>query len=306
MVRDWKDVTAIGNYHYTAYSFEYFLNSMVSLGVKNIEIWGAKPHLCVDAVSLDRVMAMRDAIDKKGLKVICFCPEQNTYPVDICAKDDDFRRYSLSQIKKAIEITHILGAKRMLLCPGNGSLDEPQKDIEDRFTDSVKELTETAEKNDVVLCLETQAKEDSIFMNTAADQAKMLGEIKNDYFKAMLDTVQLAQFDSSVKDSMELIGCKNIKHVHLGNTIVKEKTWYEKLPPEGLKDRTELSIGKSVCGHIGFREGNLPLAENLRELFEAGYEDYVTIEICQRPYFFDAHRYAKEALEYTVDILESL
>ena len=70
MVRDWKEIIAIGNYHYTAYSFEYFLYSMASLEVKNIEIWGAKPHLCVDAVSLDRVMAMRDAIDKKGLKKI--------------------------------------------------------------------------------------------------------------------------------------------------------------------------------------------------------------------------------------------
>ena len=306
MSRDWKDIIAIGNYHYTAYSFEYFLDSIASLKVKNIEIWGAKPHLCVDAVSLGKVEAMREAIDKKGLKVICFCPEQNTYPVDICARDDDFRSYSIAHMKKAIEITHILGAKRMLLCPGNGSLDEPQSDIEDRFKASVSELLDTAEKNDVLLCLETQAKVDSLFMNTAEDQQRMLKAIDSDYFKAMLDTVQLAQFDSSVRKSLEVIGLKNVRHVHLGNTVVREKTWYEKQAPEGIKDRTELSIGKSVCGHIGFREGNLPLAENLRELMGAGYEDYVTIEICQRPYFFDAHRYAREALEYTIAILDRI
>ena len=39
-----KEQIAIGNYHYTAWSFDHFLRSVQDLGLTNIEIWGAKPH----------------------------------------------------------------------------------------------------------------------------------------------------------------------------------------------------------------------------------------------------------------------
>lgn len=306
MKKDWREIIAIGNYHYTAYSFDYFLESVSSLGVKNIEIWGAKPHLCVNSIRLNDVEAFREKIDKKGLRVICFCPEQNTYPLDIAARDDDFRDYSIEQMKKAIRITHMLGSDRMLLCPGNGSLDESFEEIKSRFRNSVMELTETAQSYGVILCLETQAQEDSLFMNTVEQQKEAVREIDSDYFKAMIDTVQTAQFDSSVRHSIEVLGIENLKHIHLGNTIVREKTFYEKCAPQKEWDSRMRVMGRNVCGHIGFREGNLSLGKNITDLFNMGYEGYVTIEICQRPYFFEAHRYAKEALEYTIDVIKSM
>ena len=79
--------------------------------------------------------------------------------------------------------------------------------------------------------------------------------------------------------------------MHLGNTVLREKTVGEKSLP-GV-----YSLGRSVCGHIGFREGNLPLLQNLQELAEAGYQEYVTIEICQKAYWLEADRYAREAWE---------
>ena len=227
-----------------------------------------------------------------GLKVICFCPEQNTYPVDISTADGEFRRYSIEHMKKAIETTRILGADTMLLCPGNGYIDEPRNDIRSRFLDSVAELAVTAQANGVVMALETQDQTDSLFLNTVHDQKSVVDEINHPYFRAMLDTVQLGQFDSSAAEDVEILGIQNIRHVHLGNTILREKTHNEKQLPE------DIGKGRSVCGHIGFREGNLPLGQYLTDLGNAEYQDYVTIEICQRPYFYEADRYAREAYKY--------
>ena len=36
---------SIGNYTYPLHSFDYFLNSMERMGVKQIELWAAEPHL---------------------------------------------------------------------------------------------------------------------------------------------------------------------------------------------------------------------------------------------------------------------
>lgn len=290
-----KEQLAIGNYHYTNWPFEHFLKSVQELGLQNIEIWGAKPHFLVDIQSPDYLRTTAKKIQDAGLNVICFCPEQNNYPVNISASETSLRRWSIEHMKHSIEAAALLGAPTVLLCPGNGTMDEQPETIRDRFAVSARELSQTAADNGVVLALETQAQTDALFMNTAQQQREVLDMVSHPNFKMMLDTVQLAQFDTSVAEDMRIIGTENVQHVHLGNTVLREKTVGEKWLP-GI-----YSLGRSVCGHIGFREGNLPLMQNLKELAEANYQHFVTIEICQKAYWMEADRYAKEALELIQD-----
>lgn len=290
-----KEQLAIGNYHYTNWPFEHFLKSVQELGLKNIEIWGAKPHFLVDIQSPDYLRTTAKKIQDAGLNVICFCPEQNNYPVNISASETSLRRWSIEHMKHSIEAAALLGAPTVLLCPGNGTMDEQPEAIRDRFAVSARELSQTAADNGVILALETQAQTDALFMNTAQQQREVLDMVSHPNFKMMLDTVQLAQFDTSVAEDMRIIGTENVQHVHLGNTVLREKTVREKRLP-GI-----YSLGRSVCGHIGFREGNLPLMQNLKELAEANYQHFVTIEICQKAYWMEADRFAKEALELIQD-----
>ena len=289
---------AIGNYHYVSWSLDYFLHSVKRIGIGNIEIWGAKPHLTVDGHSMAQKRDIAKKIHDLGLQVVCFCPEQNSYPIDISTTDKEFRNYSIEHMKRAIETANVLGAGKMLLCPGNGYLEEPIQTVRDRFIESVNELLPTCVENGVVLVLETQDQADSIFMNTVLQQKEVLELLPHPFFKSMLDTIQLGQFDNSVTESMRILGTENVRHVHLGNTILKEKTCGEKMAAPQWR------LGRDVCGHIGFREGNLPLLKDLEELASSGYKDYITIEICQRPYYFEAERYAREAFECIMPIID--
>lgn len=293
-----KEQLAIGNYHYTAWSFDYFINSVKGLGLKNIEIWGAKPHFLPGIQSTEYLKETAAKIEDAGLKVICFCPEQNNYPVNICSKESSLRRWSIEHMKNCLQAAALLKAPTLLLCPGNGTMEEDPKDIRDRFVQSVKELALTAADCGVVMALETQTPMDALFMNTAYQQAEVLKLVDHPNFKMMLDTVQLAQFDNTVVEDIQILGLDNIRHVHLGNTVLREKTPSEKRLP-GV-----YSLGRSVNGHIGFREGNLPLIQDLRELAEAGYKEYVTMEICQKGYWLEADRYAREALDLIKDEFE--
>ena len=153
---------AIGNYHYVSWSFEYFLDSVKKIGVENIELWGAKPHFCVDDQNRESVGEFRKQIEEKGLSLICFCPEQNTYPIDISTANEAIRRRSIEHMKQAIQITSWLGTKQMLLCPGNGYVDEPEDEIWDRCRHSITELAGTAADCGVCLMLETQSQEDCV------------------------------------------------------------------------------------------------------------------------------------------------
>ncbi len=283
---------AIGNYHYVSWSFEYFLDSVKKIGVENIELWGAKPHFCVDDQNRESVGEFRKQIEEKGLSLICFCPEQNTYPIDISTANEAIRRRSIEHMKQAIQITSWLGTKQMLLCPGNGYVDEPEDEIWDRCCHSITELAGTAADCGVCLMLETQSQEESLFMNSVEDQKRMLQDVGHPNVKAMLDTVQLAQFDQDIKGNFKVLGAGMIRHIHLGNTFVQERTWYER---QGTK---RLQKGRKVTGHIGFREGNVPLGQYLEQLADEKYDGFITIEICQRAYFLEAHKYAREAFDY--------
>ena len=162
---------AIGNYHYTNWPFEHFLKSVQELGLKNIEIWGAKPHFLVDIQSPDYLRTTAKKIQDAGLNVICFCPEQNNYPVNISASETSLRRWSIEHMKHSIEAAALLGAPTVLLCPGNGTMDEQPEAIRDRFAVSARELSQTAADNGVMSHVHTWW-ESILGLNVKAVQGK--------------------------------------------------------------------------------------------------------------------------------------
>ena len=80
----WNQI-AVGNYTYPLYSFSYFLDSMQRLGVTNIEVWAAGPHLYLEDMTYEMVKKMDLEIQRRKLKPICLTPEQCMYPINIVA-----------------------------------------------------------------------------------------------------------------------------------------------------------------------------------------------------------------------------
>lgn len=292
-----KSQLAIGSYHYACNSLDYFLESMKRIGVTNIELSGNRNHFIVEEQTEESARRIGQKIRDMGMKLICFCPEQNTFPYNICAKEEITRARSLEYIKKAIAMTRYLGCDQMLLCPGTGYLEESFEAVWKRCKESLKELVKTAETYQVYLMLETQGLEESVIMNSADQQRKMLDEVNHPYLKAMLDTVQMAMFDPGVAKDLELLGAE-IRHVHLGNTKLVKPEWKD----ETLKER--MTPGMQSYGHIGIMEGELPLEEYIKELGECDYQGYITIEICSADYFLEAERHAKEGFQRICQYIE--
>ena len=110
---------AAGNFHYRNYPFTYFLDSIARMGVKNIEIWAAAPHLCVDLVTQHEVSSIKKEIQHRNLKTICFTPEQCVYPINLAAKEHKLRQYSVEYFKRSIEISIELDCQMVLVTPGS-------------------------------------------------------------------------------------------------------------------------------------------------------------------------------------------
>ena len=66
--------TAIGNFTYYYYPFEYFLDSMERLNIGKIELWLAEPHLCLEDCNYAGMRKFAQEIGKRESDICCVTP----------------------------------------------------------------------------------------------------------------------------------------------------------------------------------------------------------------------------------------
>ena len=69
------DQIACMSVQYVHYSFEYYLNSMQRLNVRNLDLWGGHPHYCpldylTRSESSKRVREIRNMVEANGQKIV--------------------------------------------------------------------------------------------------------------------------------------------------------------------------------------------------------------------------------------------
>ena len=246
------------NLHYQHHSLEYFLDRQVELGLKNVELWGGSPHLYIDDASPERVHTVQNAIQSRGLNLVCYTPETVVYPINIAAEEEHIRWRSLQYLSRGIEIASELGCGRMLLTPGWGYVGREKKRSMEYSLQSIEILTRKAERENVVLALEHLSPISSNLINTSADLKMILERIPSPNLKAMLDTCQVCLAGEHVRDYFEALG-ENLVHIHL--------------------------VDGTPGGHLAFGDGELPLQEFVETIGAWGYKGFLSMEISDRRYF---------------------
>ena len=293
-----KSQLTMGSFHYAFYPFEFFCDSMKRLGIDSVEVSANRGHLWTAGDGVERAAEMRRQLEAAGVsRVACVCAEQNGFPYNIAAKDDARRAASVAYMSDTIRCAAALGSPIVLLCPGTGYLNENPAEGRARSLDSAKQLVEVAEECGVRLALETQALEESTHMNNVWQQRGFIDDVNSPWLGGMIDTVQLAMFDKSIEEDIDVLGDK-LWHVHLGDTTLFELD---------LADPSIAAMwtpGHSSYGHVNIGGGELPLAEELVALGDAGYEGAVSVEICGWDFFLEPERFARQALEVIGDCFE--
>ena len=291
-----REQFALGSFHYPRYSLKHFLDSAQRLGFENVEIWGVAPWAYPEDLSAADCERIRREIESRGLKHICYCPEQNTYPINIGASLPQVRERSLKVMEKALKVCAATGSETFLLCPGSGSLDEDFEEGWKIRRESIGRLVKTAESEGVTMVIETQNFDDSNTMHTAAEQRRLLDEVNHPNLKAMLDFNQMTQFGDTVAENLKLFG-DDLRHVHVAAA-------YDPcldLTLQGEELREKHPRGRPLSGHIDFRGANTPFCRYLEELARYGYRHYATVEICSRACYRDAETAAARAFEMVLE-----
>jgi protein FrlC len=196
-----------GNYSYQLYSFNYFLESMKRLEQKEIELWGAGPHLFQDDFSEQMMHSLYKKIKNYGLRVICYTPEQCMYPINIASSDPIIRKRSIAYLTRSLEIASQMEAPKALITTGQGYRDESKEDAWNRCVEALSILGGKAEQLGVTIVFEHLTKTTTNLCLKARDVDRMLKEV------GMIDVDMAARLHEGIRDYFELMG-KSIQHVH--------------------------------------------------------------------------------------------
>ena len=170
------------------------------------------PHLYADDVSAADVARVRREIERRGLRLVCYTPEQCMYPVNWAAADASTRERSVRYFERSLEIAAELGAGMMLVSSGWGYRTEPPGDAWRRSRDPLQRVAETASDLGMNLVLEAFQPVESNLVVDLASLRRMLAEIDSPRVRACLDTVSMAVAGDTIDEYFVALGDRSVPH----------------------------------------------------------------------------------------------
>lgn len=246
------DRVAGSNFSYQHLALERCLDDLAELGRTAIELWGIAPHAHVPWMTDTEARRIRESARARGLRIVCFTPEQVAYPVNIASADLRLRTESVKMFRRAAELAAELGAQHLFLTAGRGPEDESPDAAWRRSSDALGEIAGYAAGLGMNCVLEPLQRVESNLVNTAADAGRMLSEVGSSNLGVALDTVAAVVAGDSVDDYFDLLGDK-VQHVHL--------------------------IDGAPAGHLAWGDGRLPLSDIVSALTRHRYAGWATVEL---------------------------
>lgn len=240
------------NFSYHHHHFERFLDDMVDLDLRTIELWGIAPHLHIPTVTDEEVRHIVKLLKAREMKVHCLTPEQVLYPINIASGDPTLRSESIRTFKRAAQICVQLGAPYLFLTPGRGYEDEAPEEGWKRSASALSTIGEYAESLGVPCLFESLQRVETNVVKNLGDMREMARQMDASNYDFVLDTAAMAVAGDSVEDYFQAFSGK-IGHVHL--------------------------VDGSPAGHLAWGDGDLPMDAYVADLERFDYSAKLTFEV---------------------------
>lgn len=274
-----RDQFATMNIQYKYYPLTRFLEDTIRCGFQNIELWGATPHFYHEDMTYAEVKRVKREIESRGLKIICYTPEQCIYPVNLASEHAEERRRSLIFFEHAIQTAAELGTQKVLVTSGTGYYDGSNYTEAWKYAvDHLYSLGEMAKEYGVSLALEVLRSDESNLVYNLKTLKKMINEIDLDTVGAVVDTIPMALAGEEPEDYIKELGNKLI-HVHF--------------------------IDGEPRGHLAWGDGIFDAKKYLGQMERQNYKGYLTLEITDGRYFMEPWKSLEKSSQVLFDIIKN-
>lgn len=275
---DFGNQVCINNMTYRRYSFDYFLESVKRLGIRNIELSGCHPHYTVYEGEEIDVNSQAKKIKSAGIRVLAIEPEQNFLPVNIASHNEYLRKESVRQLQFYIENAAAFDCNQVIAYPGKGIMDYPREEARKYCCESLYELERIAGKCGVSLLLQNVSHCISGLTPNSAAVADIIEEVGGKNLGLSVNTCAVCAGGETLKDYFMRFGEK-IKMVQISDSDDEDE---------------QLVLG----------EGDQDIRKHIDTLTEYEYAGPVALEITMEEYADGAEGFYAESIRVFKEILK--
>lgn len=201
------------NIHWGQWSLDSFLDCQARLGFTGIELWVNMPHVYLDRSGYQDARELRHKVESRSLKVNVTCPENCVSPYQVNPQEPSLAEPIFDYFANGIRLTAELGAPLMSINSGWGYWNEDREEAWRRSSEMLGRLSDVAQQEGVILCMESLRPEESQLVITLADAKRMFDEVSHPNLKVMVDTVAMSVAGETLDQWFEVFG-DDIRNMH--------------------------------------------------------------------------------------------
>lgn len=253
-----------------------FLDSVYRMGIKNIELWTQTQFFCELYKSTSDTKRLKCELDARDLKLVCFIPEQCTWPFNIASHDKKIRQESCDYYLRHIETAKELGAPKVLVTPGWYEWDLNREDGLLYSEESLFRLLPYFQQAGITPVLELLQPCESNLMYDLKTTGWYAEHFSEKEMNFCIDTVPLTLAGEKLEDYFRVLG-KRIRHIHL--------------------------IDGTPAGHLVLGDGEQDIREHIETMERWEYRENITLEFGASIYYRDPDFHMKRGWNYLKKLL---
>lgn len=233
------------NQHHQRMTFASFLDAQQQLGWQDFELWCGCPHIALDAITPKQAQHIKQAIDKRGLRVVSLTSPSMGIPYQYADADTT---NALRYFKNGVELAACLGARICTVNSGWGLRGEDRETAWHRSQHMLGSLAEYARTRGITLALESLRPDESNLVNSLQSAQQMWQEINHPALQIMVDNIATGAVGESLQDWFDAFGSSLI-HMH----FVDGDPWVHQIWGEGstsLSAQIDVLIRNAYRGYL--------------------------------------------------------
>ena len=215
------------------YSIQDAIPLIKRAGYDGVDIWGGRPHVYRQDLSVEELQSLRQAILDQGMSVSSFMPAFYRYPHSLSNPNPKVRQDSIDYMRMCVDNAAALGAEVVLVVPDFSLHGQSRQDSLNRLIESIDTVAQyTAQHPEIMLGIEILYTDETDLVNSAADAQAIIEQLGHSNIGAVLDTGTLNLSKEPIEDIFSLLG-KKVLQIHANDNwpllaweILKFRLWH--------------------------------------------------------------------------------
>lgn len=238
------------------YSIQDAIPLIKRAGYDGVDIWGGRPHVYRQDLSVEELQSLRQAILDQGMSVSSFMPAFYRYPHSLSNPNPKVRQDSIDYMRMCVDNAAVLGAEVVLVVPDFSLHGQSRQDSLNRLIESIDTVAQyTAQHPEIMLGIEILYTDETDLVNSAADAQAIIEQLGHSNIGAVLDTGTLNLSKEPIEDIFSLLGEK-VLQIH-ANDNKGEHRQQNLIPGDGTFDFQGLTTFLKGIGYEGFLSAEL-------------------------------------------------